>query len=263
MAVVEITEPTKFSRVFIGLTADPRPTGVSNGAIYFEVKVDNTVLIYITPDGGANWRLIDIGDDVLVGIIGGMADAAVIVPSAVDTAMSYLKGILTQANLVKAQTDKIAAKMLYLLSTFWSDPQLGVTVPAAAGTLTLPAVVVAGLPTGAVVTHAKVLLTARVIENLNVALNKLNGATVAATSQVIQVQKGAGAWVDAICFIDDQLSIAGSTREGGPVLACSNTLATTITGNDTYSFRWLLARADLDSLYLQGVHMLIQLDYSI
>jgi len=146
---------------------------------------------------------------------------------------------------------------------FWSDPQLGVTVPAAAGTLTLPAVVVAGLPTGAVVTHAKVIMTARVIDNLNVALNKLNGATVAATSQVIQVQKGAGAWVDAICFIDDQLSIAGSTREGGPVLVCSNTLATTITGNDTYSFRWLLARADLDSLYLQGVHMLIQLDYSI
>ncbi len=149
------------------------------------------------------------------------------------------------------------------LFAFWSDPQLGVTIPAVAGTLTLPGVVVAGLPAGAVVTRAKAILLYRVIDNLNVALNKLDGATVALTSQVVQINKGGGAWSDAITFLDDQLSIAGSTREGGSPLACAIDLAATVTGNDTYNFRWLLAKADLASLYLQGVHMLIQLSYSL
>lgn len=64
MAVIEISEPTKFRRVFIGLTADVKPNNVQPGAIFLEIKVDNTILIYVTPDG-VNWNVVDIGDDTI------------------------------------------------------------------------------------------------------------------------------------------------------------------------------------------------------
>lgn len=157
----------------------------------------------------------------------------------------------------------ILEKTRLTLVPFWSNPQLTVIIPAVAGTLTLPSVTIAGLPAGAIITHAKVSLVYRILDNLNAGANKLDGATVAATSQVIQIQKGAGGWVDCITFIDDQLSISGQTMEGGFPLMSASDLAATITGNDTYNFRWLLAKADAASLYLRDVHMVIQLGYRI
>jgi len=191
---------------------------------------------------------------------------------AMDTAFTAATGLVTYnilANqvpasvaLIKTQTDK-TPKLISKPVAFWSDPQLALTVTTPAGTLTMPSVVVAGLPAGAIVTHAKAIVMSRVIMNDSVATNYLDGATVAVTSQVIQIKKGGGAWVDAITFLNTQLSIAGTTREGGPVLACSIDLSGTITGNDTYSFQWLLAKALAADLYLQGVHVLIQLDYTV
>jgi hypothetical protein len=166
------------------------------------------------------------------------------------------------SSIIITQTAKIPS-MIFTMPPFWSDSQLGVTIPAAAGTLVLPDVVVSGVPVGATIVKAKPIGIYRIVDNLNVALNKLNGATVAATSQVIQIAKGAGPWVDAINFIDDQFSIPGSSREGSRPIACSLDLSAVVTGNDTYHFRWLLARADLDSLYFQGFNMLIQLAFSL
>ena len=145
----------------------------------------------------------------------------------------------------------------------WSESQLTVTIPAAAGTLTLPSVVMAALPVGATITRARAILTSRIIYNTNAAANKLNGATVAATSQVIQIKKDAGAWVDAINFIDDQFSQAGLVSEGGVFIPGSMNLAATVTGNGTYTFQWLLARADLDAIVMQGVKMAIQVSYTL
>ena len=65
MAITDISEPTKFNRLLMGLTADVKPTGTEYiGSVFLEEKVDNTVLVYITKDG-TNWRLIDVGDDTL------------------------------------------------------------------------------------------------------------------------------------------------------------------------------------------------------
>jgi hypothetical protein len=58
MAVVEISEPIQFKRVYICLTADVKPTGVRSGSICYEVKVDTTVDTYITPDG-TNWNKVN------------------------------------------------------------------------------------------------------------------------------------------------------------------------------------------------------------
>lgn len=180
----------------------------------------------------------------------------------IEKLYNAIVGVQTDTTDIKTNTDLIP-DLISGPITYWSDTQLGLTIPAVAGTLAMPSVVVSGLPVGATVISAKAILIYRILDNLNAGANKLDGATVAATSQVVQIKKGGGAWVDAITFLDDQFSIAGSTREGGAPVACAIDLSTTITGNDTYSFQWLLAKADLASLYMQGVHMLIQVAYTI
>ncbi len=137
---------------------------------------------------------------------------------------------------------------------FWSDPQEAVVIPAVAGNLALPDVTVADIPNGATVVRAIAMLKFRVIENTNGAANKLNGATVAATSQVIQVRDDTpSAYIDAIKFVDDQFGIAASTREGGDVLIGSIDVSGTVDGNDTYNFQFLQALADLASLEMNDV----------
>jgi hypothetical protein len=174
---------------------------------------------------------------------------------------SSLITVIANVASIKTQTDK-TPKFSFTMVADWSPSQLTVTIPAAAGTLTLPSVVLAGLPAGATIVKAKAYLTSRLISNTNVAGNSLNGATVAATSQVVQIQKGAGAWNDAIVFIDTEFSQAGLVGEGG-IFKPSVDLSAVITGNDTYNFQWLLARAQLDAIVLQGVKIAIQVSYTL
>jgi len=184
-------------------------------------------------------------------VVGNKTDAAVAAVTTTKSLMAYIKALVNSN-----------ARQLNVV-TFWSDPYLGLTIPATPGTLTMPSVVVAGIPTGATITHVKCLVMCRVIDNLAAVANKLNGATVAATSQVIQVKLASGAWADAITFLDDQISMAALTREGGTVFVSSNNMSATVTGNGTVSFQWLLAAADSASIYLQGVHTIVQVTYSI
>jgi hypothetical protein len=174
---------------------------------------------------------------------------------------SSLITVIANVASIKTQTDK-TPKFSFTMVADWSPSQLTATIPAAAGTLTLPSVVLAGLPAGATIVKAKAYLTSRLISNTNVAGNSLNGATVAATSQVVQIQKGAGAWNDAIVFIDAEFSQAGLVGEGG-IFKPSVDLSAVITGNDTYNFQWLLARAQLDAIVLQGVKIAIQVSYTL
>ena len=185
-------------------------------------------------------------------VIGNKTDTAVTTVGTTASNAAMIKGILADQG-----------KQLTMV-TFYSDPVLGLTLPASAGTLAIGTVAVAGLPAGVTVVHAKCFLVSRIIENLDTAAtNYIDGATVANTSQVIQVKKGAGAYADCITFLAGQASMYASGREGGPVFVCANDMASTITGNDTYTFQWLLAKAHSASLYLQGVHCIIQLWYSV
>ena len=240
VALIGITQP------YIGTHAERLAMSVTGLKAGYKFGESDTGICYML-DGTGAWVVdpfVDAG--ALRALIGTPAGASV---------SADIAGIKTQTD----KTPKLISKPV----AFWSDPQLALTVTTPAGTLTMPSVVVAGLPAGAIVTHAKAIVMSRVIMNDSVATNYLDGATVAVTSQVIQIKKGGGAWVDAITFLNTQLSIAGTTREGGPVLACSIDLSGTITGNDTYSFQWLLAKALAADLYLQGVHVLIQLDYTV
>jgi len=146
---------------------------------------------------------------------------------------------------------------------FWSEPAEEVQVNAAGVTVTLPSVIIDGIPAGAAVIRAIAMLKFRMVENTNAAANKLNGATVPESSQVIQVRDDTpGAWIDAIDFADDQFSLEGQTREGGDVCIGSKDISGVIDGNDNYEFRWLLAKADLDFINFNDVQMGIRVWYA-
>jgi len=137
---------------------------------------------------------------------------------------------------------------------FWSEPQEEVSVPAVAGTQAMPNVTVADLPENAVVVRAIAMTKFRMIENTNAGANNLDGATVPATSQVLQVRDDTpGTWRDAIKFVDNQFGLAATTREGGDVLIGSEDIAVEVDGNDIYNFQWLLAKADLASINLNDL----------
>jgi len=150
---------------------------------------------------------------------------------------------------------------------FWSDPVEEVSVDGDAGTLAAMATVtVADLPTGATIVRAIAMMKFRSIENTNAAANKLDGATVDNTSQVIQVADDTpGTYYDAIKFVDDQFGLAGSTREGGDVLIGSVDIAGAgkVDANDGYIFRWLLSNADQDDLNFNDVQFGLRIWYSV
>lgn len=182
----------------------------------------------------------------------------------VDIHDTDLPAVKTDTGNIKTQTDKIAGKMLFSLD-FWSDPQEEVQVAAAAGTLAItPTVTVADLPAGATIVRAIAMFKFRMIENTYAGVNKLDGATVAATSQVIQVKEtAAGAYIDAINFVDDQFTLADSAREGGDVLIGSIDITGQVDGNDSYTFQWLLANADQDFINFNDCQVGLRIWYSV
>ena len=147
---------------------------------------------------------------------------------------------------------------------FWSDPLEEARINAAGITVSLPTVTIDGLPGGAVILRAIAMFKFRMVENTNAVANKLNGGTVAETSQVIQVRDDTpGAWIDAINFIDDQFGLDGETREGGDVCIGSIDISSIVDGNDIYEFQWLLGRADLDFISFNDVQVGIRVWYSV
>jgi hypothetical protein len=141
---------------------------------------------------------------------------------------------------------------------FWSTPQEEVQLTNVAGDKSLPDVAVADLPAGAVVVRAIAMFKFRMIENTNAAANKLNGA------QEIQVRLSpAGAWTDAINFVDDQFGIAGTTREGGDVCIGAIDVAAVVNANATYNFQWDDAVADLANLQFNDIQVGLRIWYSV
>jgi len=141
---------------------------------------------------------------------------------------------------------------------FWSVPQEEVAIPAVAADQALPNVTVAGIPAGVTITRVIAMVKFRVVENTNVAANKLSGA------QEIQVRDDTpGAWADAINFVDDMFGLAASTREGGDVYIGAIDLSATVDGNDTYNFQWDEALADLAAINLNDVQIGLRIWYLV
>ncbi len=185
--------------------------------------------------------------------IGNKADTALQTLAADASLMRYIKGLITGQ-----------IRQLFYPPPYWSDPQEEVAIPGAAGTLALPSVTIADLPAGATVVRAIAMLKYHAVENTNAAANKLDGATVADTSQVLQVRDDTpGTWRDAMNFVDDQFGLSAAAREGGDVLIGSIDIAVEVVGNDTYNFQYLLAKADLAAINLNDVQVGLAICYSV
>jgi len=141
---------------------------------------------------------------------------------------------------------------------FWSLPQEEVYLTGAAGDKALPDVTVAGIPAGATITGAYVMYKFRMIQNINAAANKLDGA------QEIQIRDDSpSAWIDAINFVDDQYTLGASTREGGDVAIGLIDVSATVDGNDTYNFQWDEGVADLDGIKFNDIQIGLRVEWSI
>ena len=133
---------------------------------------------------------------------------------------------------------------------FWSEPQEELSVPVGPASQALPDVTLAGIPDTVTIIRAVAIFKFRSVENTNAAANKLDGA------QHIQVQDDTpGTWRDAISFVDDQFSLAATTREGGDVAIGDHDISVEVDGNDTYNFQWTNASADLASLNFNDVQV--------
>jgi len=149
------------------------------------------------------------------------------------------------------------------MADFWSDPLEEVQIDGAGVTVTLPCITLDGIPASASILRAIAMFKFRMVENTNATANKLNGGTVPATSQVIQVRIDTpGIWIDAINFADDQFGLEGQTREGGDVCIGSIDISGIVDGNDGYEFRWLLGKADSDHINFNDVQMGIRVWYT-
>jgi len=184
--------------------------------------------------------------------------------------VNEMKGIVNEVktNITQVQNDVsqvvLSSGKQLLSMDFWSEPLEEARINAAGITVSLPTVTIGGLPGDAVILRAIAMFKFRMVENTNAAANKLNGGTIAATSQVIQVRDDTpGAWGDAINFADDQIGLDGETREGGDVCIGSIDISSIVDGNDGYEFQWLLGKADLDFISFNDVQIGIRVWYSV
>jgi len=171
----------------------------------------------------------------------------------------------TEVDAIKTQTDKIAGKMLFRMVK-WSEGKVQVQIDAAGATTNLPTITIAKLPATATVVEAHLMFKFRMIENKYAGVNNLNGATVALTSQVFQIQDdGGGAWADGINLVDNFFTLADAAREGGDVIigTLNVGVANVVDGNDIYNVRLFLGKADQDFINFDDCQVGLDIWYSV
>ena len=148
----------------------------------------------------------------------------------------------------------------------WSEGKVQVQIDAAGATTVMPTITIDTLPAGATIVSAYLMFWFRMIENKHAGVNKLNGPTVALTSQVFQIQDdGGGAWADGIKYVDDLHTLAASVREGGDIdIGTLNVgVADVVDGNDIYNVRLLLGKADQDFINFDDCKVGLDIRYSV
>jgi len=127
-------------------------------------------------------------------------------------------------------------RLQYAFMDFWSAPADKITVSSTASDINFPDVVVSGLPSGATIKRAVVILTVRAIEDTSGSDNYINQA-----SKTLRVKKSDGSWgVDdlvGITFDQNSLYCAGGTKEPGLALIGSHDVKAEVDGDGTYNFR--------------------------
>jgi hypothetical protein len=141
----------------------------------------------------------------------------------------------------------------------WSSYLALVQLTSVAGDKPLPSITIAGLPTGATIVRAIMMLKYRTIENTNAAVNSLSGA------QNVQAEKAVGgAWVTGIALGGGECSVPASTRESGDVMMGTNDIASEIPANgEVVDFKWTNAKSAQDSLNFNDVQVGLRIWFTV
>lgn len=169
--------------------------------------------------------------------------------------------IISDVPVIDGKVDTITTNIgkFYHVLDYWSVPDDSISVTNVAADIALPSVVVAGLPAGATIVRVIAMFKFRAVANINVGNpNALNGA------QEIQVNDSAATgWVDAINLVTDQFTLDADTREGGDVFIGAIDISARVDGNDTYSFQWDEAVADVDGINFNDLQTGLRVWYRI
>lgn len=150
---------------------------------------------------------------------------------------------------------------------FWSNSQAiaNITAGGEAGVVSLPDVVVAGLPTGVTIIRVVALLKIAIIKDTSGSDNAVDVAT-----GHVEVQKGgAGGYVTAIDIPEDAWSVdvSEATERGGDVMIGDNDLgpsgANKVDGNATYNFEFDDIGSDGTNLQLVDVMVGLRVYYTV
>jgi hypothetical protein len=143
--------------------------------------------------------------------------------------------------------------------TWFSDVSAAIDLPATAANVNLPNIMLPNI-TGTIV-RVYVGIKFRMIEN-----SSASGANAIQGAQNVRIKKSDGNWgvddVAAINLIDNQWTVAASTREGGDVQIGDNEVASEIdVFNATYNLRFENADVDYDVLRLNDVQVFLIVEW--
>jgi len=141
----------------------------------------------------------------------------------------------------------------------WSDFAMPLTIGTAPVTQTLPSITIAGIPVGAALVRAVMLVKFRAISEDSTANNSLSG------DQVIQAEKAVGgAWVTGIDVVDGQLFCSLSSRDTGDVLVGQTDIKAQVPANGAViDFQWLDSLALGDTLYIEDLQVGLRLWFNL
>ncbi len=211
--------------------ADPAvPSTFNNSTDSLEAIADAVAAIPTTMVGTDSAALASV-----VGALNSAAATGAVTTN--DLVMAYLKQLVTNSLRVVHQMD------------FWSEVDDLITIDATAGDETLPSVVVAEIPTGAVVLRVIAMIKIGAFEDTSAAENKL----VLAGTEHIQIDKSGGTYIDAIKLIAGQWLTGASAVRGGDVMIGNIDVASEVDANDTYEMKIENADVTGASLLLRDV----------
>ncbi len=131
--------------------------------------------------------------------------------------------------------------------TWWSNTQELVTFTTSAAVKSLPDVVVAGIPGGAIVQKVIAVFKFREVSDSSSVLNDMNGAFA------IQNRLSGGSFVTAINGVDQQFQVPADERGPGDVLIGDNDRVADIFADGTYNFQFASIASTGSNLLLRDV----------
>jgi len=81
----------------------------------------------------------------------------------------------------------------------------------------------------------------------------------------VTVTSDSGSWTDAMNFVNDQYQVPNGVSRPGYTQKSNIDVAGAgkVTGNGTYELRWLLAKADSNSLEFRDAYFSLELEHTV